>query len=244
MLEIAGLAKSFEGRAVLDGVDLCVEAGEGVALLGGNGSGKTTTLRAIVGLTAPDRGRVRVAGIDVVACPREARRLLSYLPQKALFPSTLTVREVLGVAARLRYVPDSRVEEELDRCDLMSHAERFVATLSGGERQRLGLAVAFLPDVPLFLFDEPTANLDVRALEIFFRRASGLVADGRSVLFTTHVSADVDSLATRVARLQDGVIVSPSTEAGARSVSAIFRATTHVATPRICAEIIAQGGVA
>lgn len=206
MLEIASLTKSFDGRPVLAGMDLSVRAGEAVALLGGNGSGKTTTLRAIAGLVRPDSGRIAVDGIDALLNGRVARARLSFLPQKSAFPGTLSAREAIAVAARLRNLPEASVDRELEICALHEIAERKVSTLSGGQRQRLGLAIAFLADVPLYLFDEPTANLDPPSLEIFFRRAREMRERGRAVLFTTHVSADVEKLATRVEMLADGRI--------------------------------------
>ncbi len=204
MLVITGLTKSFEGRQVLAGLDLTVSAGESVALLGGNGSGKTTTLRSVVGLAIPDGGRIFVDGIDALARPKQARERLSFLPQKSVFPPVLRVCETLLVTARLRGLSETRVADEIERCGLSKIADQSVATISGGERQRVGLAVALLPDVPLYLFDEPSANLDPASLEIFFDRARGLFEEGRSVLFTTHVGADVEALATRVEVLAEG----------------------------------------
>jgi ABC-type multidrug transport system ATPase subunit len=219
VLEIVGLRKSFDGREVLRGVDLTIAGGECVALLGGNGSGKTTTLRSIVGLTIPDEGEIRVAGIDVAADPKSARRHLAFLPQKSVFPATLAAREAIEIVARLRGISAARVDEEISRCELDAVADRSVATLSGGERQRLGLAVAFLPDAALSLFDEPTANLDPQALSIFFRRVADLRRGGRAILFTTHVRADVEALATR-AVLLDGGKIAPG---GARFLEARLR---------------------
>jgi heme ABC exporter ATP-binding subunit CcmA len=204
MLEIVGLEKSFQGRRVLSGLDLKVSAGESVALLGGNGSGKTTTLRAIAGLVIPDAGSICLDGVDAVADGKRARRRLSFLPQKSVFPNTLSVRETLQIAARLRGQPEEDVAAELEHCELDGLADRSVSQLSGGERQRLGLAVAFLARVGLYLFDEPTASLDPRALEIFRRRARDLADHGRAILFTTHVEADVETLATRVENLEEG----------------------------------------
>jgi ABC-2 type transport system ATP-binding protein len=219
LLEIVGLAKSFAGRPVLSGLDLSVGAGECLALLGGNGSGKTTTLNSIVGLTLPDTGEIRVNGIDVLRDPKSARRRLSFLPQKSVFPAALTAREAVQVVARLRGLPDSRVEEELDGCGLAPMAGRSVAVLSGGERQRLGLAIAFLPDAAVYLFDEPTANLDPEALSIFFRRVGRLRREGKAILFATHVRADVDALATRTLVLSGGKVA----EGDARFLESRFR---------------------
>jgi len=118
MLTLTRLTKTFGDRRVLDGLDLEIGVGESVALLGANGSGKTTTLRCIVGLAHPDAGRVSIAGIDTASGALSARRHVSYLPQKSVFPGTLTVRETLAVVARLRGAPTSAVDRELESCGL------------------------------------------------------------------------------------------------------------------------------
>ncbi len=208
MLMLSNLAKAYGGHCVLDDVTLEVSAGESVAVLGANGSGKTTTLACIVGLARPDGGRITVAGIDVAAEAVAARRRISYLPQKSVFPPTLTVRETLAVVAKLRGLPARDVDRELAACALSPLADRGVGHLSGGERQRLAIAVAFLPVVDLYLFDEPSANLDPAASRMLFQRARQLQRDGQTLLFTTHVPADVRHLATRIVLLRGGRIES------------------------------------
>lgn len=208
MLALTGVTKSFGSRRVLTGVDLEIAPGESVALLGANGSGKTTTLRCVVGLARADGGRIAIGGIDAAQRPIDARRRLSYLPQKSSFPLTLTVRETLEVVARLRALGRADIEREIELCGLSTLAGCSVAHLSGGERQRLAMAVAFLPAVELYLFDEPSANLDPAASRILFQRARQLTREGRTLLFTTHIPADVRHLATRVALLRDGRIES------------------------------------
>jgi ABC-type multidrug transport system ATPase subunit len=208
VLTITSLTKSFGDRRVLDGLDLDIAAGESVALLGANGSGKTTTLRCIVGLARPDAGRIAIGGVDTGRDPIAARRHASYLPQKSVFPLTLTVRETLAVVAKLRRLAAAGVDREIELSGLAPLADRGVGHLSGGERQRLAMAVAFLPPVDLYLFDEPSANLDPIASRILFQRARQLKRDGRTLLFTTHIPADVRHLATRVVFLRDGKIES------------------------------------
>ena len=204
MLALTGVTKSFGNRRVLDHVDLDVAPGESVALLGANGSGKTTTLRCIVGLARTDAGRIAIGGIDLARDPIRARSRLSYLPQKSVFPPTLTVRETLAVVARLRGLAGGAVDRELESCGLAALADCGVGHLSGGERQRLAMAVAFLPPVDVYLFDEPSASLDPVASRLFFQRARQLKRDGRTLLFTTHIPADVRHLATRIVLLRDG----------------------------------------
>jgi ABC-type multidrug transport system ATPase subunit len=208
MLTLSGLTKGFGGRRVLDGLDLHLAPGESVALLGANGSGKTTTLRCVVGLARPDAGSISIGGVDTRTDPLGARRRISYLPQKSAFPSTLTVRETLEAVAKIRGVEARAVGRELEACGLTALADAGVGHLSGGERQRVAMAVAFLPAVDLYLFDEPSANLDPTASRILFQRARALARDGRTLLFTTHVPADVRRLATRIVLLRGGRVES------------------------------------
>ncbi|HZR23020.1 MAG TPA: ABC transporter ATP-binding protein [Vicinamibacterales bacterium] len=225
MVTLTGVTKSFGGRTVLAGLDLRIAAGESVALLGANGSGKTTTLRCVVGLARPDAGSIAVGGIDMARDPVGARRRLSYLPQKSEFPGTLTVRETLALVATLRHVTPSAVDREIEMCGLSKLAESAVGHLSGGERQRLAMAVAFLPQVDVYLFDEPSANLDPVASRILFQRARRLQTEGRTLLFTTHVPADVRNLATRIVLLRDGRIESDA--AGAFELRRYERMLEH-----------------
>jgi len=221
MIELLDLEKAYRGRRVLSGASLTVQAGEGLALVGANGSGKTTTLRCAVGLARPDAGSVRIDGIDLTVQPRTARSRMSYLAQQTDFPSTLTVREILGVVADLRGADARAVDREIERCGLSRVAGRTAGTLSGGERQRVAMAALLVPDVAVYLLDEPTLNLDPIGTRLLVERLRTLRDQGRSVLFTTHVNGELDGLATRVAVLREGR-VSPVTEGaglGERHVS-------------------------
>jgi len=208
MLSLSGVTKSYGNRRVLGGIDLEVTPGDSVALIGANGCGKTTTLRCIVGLARPDGGRITVGGLDVARGGARSRERIGYLPQRPAFPPTLTVRETLTVVARLRRLGPAAVDREIEGCGLAALADRSVGELSGGERQRLGLAVALLPEADLYLFDEPSANLDPYASRLLFQRARQLKRDGHALLFTTHIPADIRHLATRVALLRNGRIES------------------------------------
>ena len=211
MLTISGLSKSFGGRRVLDGLDLDILPGESVALLGANGSGKTTMLRCVVGLARPDAGTIAIGGADLATDSIAARRRISYLPQRSTFPPMLTVRETLEAVARLRGVDRTTVDRELAACGLVSLAGESVGHLSGGERQRVAMAVAFLPAVDLYLFDEPSANLDAVASRMLVERAAALADEGRTLLFTTHVPADVRRLAKRIVLLRNGRVEADTT---------------------------------
>jgi ABC-type multidrug transport system ATPase subunit len=206
MLELIGLNKSFGAHRLLSGASLVVRGGECVALVGANGSGKTTILRCAVGLARPDRGRVRIDGIEIGARCSDARARLSYLAQRTDFPATLTVREILTVVADLRTVSLRAVDREIALSGLSRVAARCVAQLSGGERQRVAMAALFIPDAAAYLLDEPTMNLDPAGCGLLIDRLTDLRDKGRSVLFTTHVAAGLEGVATRVVGLRDGRI--------------------------------------
>src|SRR5689334_19136823 len=129
MIELTGLYKTYGGRRILSGADLTIHRGESVALVGANGSGKTTTLRCAVGLARPERGRVRIDGADVWTEPRRARSRMSYLAQRTDFPATLTVREILRFVAELRGAQPAAVEREIALCGLDEVAERTAGAL-------------------------------------------------------------------------------------------------------------------
>jgi ABC-type multidrug transport system ATPase subunit len=214
MIEINGLEKSYNGRRVLSGARLTVASGESVALVGANGSGKTTTLRCAVGLARPDRGEIRIDGFDVWTRQRDARSHVSYLAQRTDFPPTLTVREILRVVADLRGAPAQSVEREIALCGLARLAGRTVAALSGGERQRVAMAALLIPEVTAYLLDEPTLNLDPTGTRLLVDRLRVLRDAGCAVLFTTHVNGELENLATRVAIVDGGQFLPVPPEAG------------------------------
>ncbi|MBZ5591713.1 MAG: ABC transporter ATP-binding protein [Acidobacteriia bacterium] len=207
MIQIANLTKRFGTFVAVDKVSLDVQTGEAVALLGPNGSGKTTTLKCLTGLARPDGGSVLVGGIDVARHPKQARALLSFLPQRVAFDDNLTALEVLQFYCRLRKLPPDRIDGVLQALDLEAVKHEPVGQFSGGMVQRLGVAVALLPDAPVLVLDEPAASLDPEGAAAFRELIRGVKQRGRTVLFSTHVLSDVDLLADRAAILVSGKLV-------------------------------------
>lgn len=205
MIRFERFGKSFGEHVAAREIDLEIGAGEVVALLGPNGSGKTTCLKAAAGLILPTTGRVLVGGL--LASRPEARRSLSFLPQKVSFPDALTGREIVDFYGRLRSVAAGRGDEVLRFASLNGSAARAVGTYSGGMVQRLGLAVAALPDDPLLLLDEPTAALDPEGLSAFYDLVERRRREGKTILFTSHHLGDVERLADRFAVLVGGRLV-------------------------------------
>ena len=209
MIELRNLTKVFDEYVAVDSLSFEVAAGETFALLGPNGSGKSTTLKCMVGLTRPTAGTILIGGMDVGRKPREARRLLSFLPQRAAFQDNLTAREVMQFYCRLRKIPAGRIDELLSgsKFDFDGFADRRIGEFSGGMVQRLSLAVACLPDAPLLILDEPTVSLDPEGALLFREFLSDLKKQGKTIVFSSHMLADVESLADRVAILVGGKLV-------------------------------------
>ncbi len=207
MIRFRSLAKSYGAERAVRDLTLDVGAGEVVALLGPNGSGKTTSLKAAAGLIRPTSGVVLVGEPGLPADHPEARRALSFLPQKVAFPESLTGREVVEFYRRLRGAPAARTDEVLHVAALNGAAGRQVGTYSGGMTQRLGLAVAVLPEAPVLLLDEPTSSLDADGLSAFYDLVERRRQLGQTVLFTSHQWGDVERLAGRVAVLVEGRLV-------------------------------------
>lgn len=204
MIVFRAFRKRYGAQRAVEALDLSIEPGEVVALLGPNGSGKTTSLKAAAGLVHPTSGEVLIGRPGRPARDAASRHALSFLPQRVAFPDSLSGREVLEFYRALRGVDPGRVNEALHMASLNGAGDRAVATYSGGMVQRLGLAVATLPDTPVLLLDEPTAALDPEGLCAFYGLVSRRRAEGRTVLFTSHQLGDVERLADRFAILVEG----------------------------------------
>jgi ABC-type lipoprotein export system ATPase subunit len=210
-----GLVKTFgEGRAarrVLDGVDLAVEPGEVVAILGRSGSGKSTLLHLLGGLDRPDRGTIEVAGERVTGAGERAlsalrRRRIGFVFQFFHLLPELSGEANVLLAGRVRGAhPDAaaRGRELIDRLGLRAVAQSLPRHLSGGEQQRFAIARALVNDPALLLADEPTGNLDVEAGAAVLRLLRAGAAEGRAVVLVTHERAAAE-IADRVLTLRGG----------------------------------------
>jgi Cu-processing system ATP-binding protein len=205
VIRFRSFSKRYRRVTAVESLDLEIAPGEVVALLGPNGSGKTTCLKAAAGLIFPSAGEVTLAGRR--ATDPQAREVLSFLPQRVSFPESLSGREVLEFYRSLRAVGRDRVDAVLKFATLNGAGSRPVGQYSGGMVQRLGLAVAMLPDSPVLLLDEPTAALDPDGLCAFYGLVTRRRSEGRTVLFSSHHLGDVERLADRFAVLVGGRLV-------------------------------------
>jgi Cu-processing system ATP-binding protein len=203
-LRFREFTKRYGSHAAADRVSFEVAAGEVVALLGPNGSGKTTTLKAAAGLVHPTSGAVLVGPAGRPSHEAAARAECSFLPQRVAFPEALTGREVVDFYRRLRGGSVASADRALHLAALNGASGRAVATYSGGMVQRLGLAVAMLAEPRILLLDEPTAALDPAGLDGFYVLVEQMKAQGRTVLFTSHQLGDAEQLADRFVVLVEG----------------------------------------
>ena len=207
MIEVAGLRKSYGGRAVLDGVDLVVRPGELVALLGPNGAGKTTTVEVVEGYRTADGGTVRVLGDDPRSGGPDLRARVGLMLQGgAGLEPRASAGDLVGLHVAFHEGGPS-ADELIDRVGLGPVVATRVRRLSGGERQRLSLAIALAGDPEVLVLDEPTAGMDPEARRATRELVAGLRDEGRTILLTTHDLGDVERLADRVAILHGGRIV-------------------------------------
>lgn len=221
MIRIEKLVKTYGSVKAVQELDLTAVPGEVLALLGPNGAGKTTTMKTLVGLVPPTSGRVLIDGIDVVKEPRKARRLIGYLPQRVAFYENLTAREVLTFFAKLRGSDLRENAKLLDRVGLAHAADRKTLGFSGGMLQRLGLAVALLGDPRLLILDEPTVGLDPEGSLLFKEIIRERQRAGSTVLLSSHLLAEIQSLCDRLAICLNGRIKTVDTLDGLRAQHAL-----------------------
>lgn len=231
-IQVTNLTKKFKDFIAVNDVSFEVERGETFALLGPNGSGKTTTMKCMVGLSLPTSGNISIEGFDVLRNGREAKRLMSFLPQRVAFSDQLTGREVLEFYSRLRRLPKQRIDETLNTPNFHFNGffDKSVSQFSGGMIQRLGLAVACLPDAPVLVLDEPTVSLDPNGAIQFREFLGSLKREGKTIVFSSHMLADVEQLADRVGIMVGGKLVA------LESVSALRDELTSAARLRVTME--------
>jgi ABC-2 type transport system ATP-binding protein len=218
-IESSGLRRAFGGTLALAGLDLTVEAGEMVALLGPDGAGKTTAMRLLAGVIRADAGVARLAGIDVVQHAEAARALLGYVPQRFSLYGELTVWENLRFLAEVRGLAGQawrdRAEEMLRFVGLESFRERRARALSGGMKQKLGLAAALIHQPQVLLLDEPTGGVDPLARQSFWRLLVHLLREGAAILISTPYM-DEAARCGRVGFLHQGRLLVEGTPADLR----------------------------
>lgn len=243
-LAIRGLTKTYDGRAVVDHIDLDVPVGSFFGLVGPNGAGKTTTLSMVTGLLRPDAGRIIMAGVDVWADPVTAKTKMGVLPDGLRLFERLSGLELLSYLGRLRGIPAdtvmSRAKELIAVLDLDEAGSKLVADYSTGMRKKITLAAALLHAPPILLLDEPLEAVDPVSARVIRTVLSRYTAGSGTVIFSSHVMSLVEGLCSHVAVMAHGRIIDSGEVAAVRgSAASLDDAFMHL----VGADDVAEGGL-
>ena len=213
-LEIRGLEKRFD-RPAVDGLDLTIRAGEFYGLLGPNGAGKTTTLRLVAGLLRPDAGSISVFGIDALADPVEAKRVIAWVSDEPMIYDKLTPYEYLEFVAGLWSIDaaaaEARATHLMDWLGLAPHAHERCQGFSKGMRQKVALAGALVHDPRLIILDEPLTGLDAGSARQVKDVLVERVREGATVIMTTHILEVAERMAERIGVIAKGRLIAQGT---------------------------------
>ena len=217
-ISVSGLVKTFGSTRALDGLDLTVEAGEVHGFLGPNGAGKTTTIRVLLGLLRAEAGTVELLGGDPWRDAVELHRRLAYVPGEVSLWPRLSGGEVIDLLGRLRGDLDRRRRDELlERFEL--DPTKKTRTYSKGNRQKVALVAALASSAELMILDEPTSGLDPLMEAVFQDCVSEIKAEGRTVLLSSHILAEVEALCDRLSIIRLGRAVQSGTLAELRHLT-------------------------
>jgi ABC-2 type transport system ATP-binding protein len=214
-IEVRNLRKGYKEVPVLEDVSFNVRRGTVFALLGANGSGKTTTINILTTLIRADGGSATVAGFDVASEPAKVREQISVTGQFAAVDYVLTARENLVLMGELRHLPNPKETAAalIDKFGLVDAADRRLLTFSGGMRRRLDIAMSLVGEAPVVFFDEPTTGLDPKGRTEMWETIEKLAGSGTTVFLTTQYLEEADRLADEIAILHGGRIVAKGSPA-------------------------------
>lgn len=234
-IEVRGLTHRYGDKTAVDAVDFAVPWGSIVGYLGPNGSGKTTTMKAIAGLLHPTEGQIRLDGHDPYVDGMRARRILGFVPDDGGLYELLSPREHLALVSDLHELDprqaSTRQDELVDAFEMGAFLDRRIDTLSKGQRQRVALACGLLHDPRILVLDEPLTGLDVNAVREVRHRLRALAEAGGAVLYSSHILDVVERLCDRAVILAEGRVVAdaPTAElARDKSLEAAFHALTRM----------------
>ena len=205
MITFKGLRKKFGPLTVLDDIDLEIPSGVATGIVGPNGSGKTTAIKALLGLVKPNRGDICLDG-ESIKGQWNYRRKIGYMPQIARYPENMTVGELFEFIKEVRGAKQSNEKELIDYFGLKTELEKRMRTLSGGTRQKVGAVLAMMFDPEILIFDEPTAGLDPQASVQFKSLIRSEKEKGKTILLTTHIMSEIEELADHLIFIVEGSI--------------------------------------
>jgi ABC-2 type transport system ATP-binding protein len=222
MLQVTGLTKTYNRRAVVDDVSFTVLPGEVLGYLGPNGSGKSTTVKMVTGLLEPTCGQVAFRGRNVREDMVNYKRILGYVPEEPFLYPYLTGREYLQLTGRLRGLPENllngKIDGMLDLFSLFEYRFSSIASYSKGMKQKILITAALLHNPEVVIFDEPLSGLDVTTALVFKNLIRALSRQGKVILYSSHVLEVVEKVCTRVLILRRGKVVAHDSVANLRGL--------------------------
>lgn len=204
MVEITDLYKKFGKNDVLNGINLSIKEGGIFAVLGPNGSGKTTIIKSVLGMVIPDSGRIKVFDTNIKN-NSEYRHKIDYLPQIANFPSNLKVNELIKMIKDLRGHTDTD-QNLIEKFKLEPFLNKKLGTLSGGTKQKVNIVLTFMFNSPIIILDEPTTGLDPISLIRLKELIQAEKAKGKTILITSHIMSFVEEVADNIVFILEGKI--------------------------------------
>ncbi len=249
MIRVQNLVVRYGDKLAVDHLGLEVRPGEILALLGPNGAGKSSTVRCLIGLQRPQEGKIFLGGRDLAKEPKEARKLLAYMPENATLYEGLTPREILALRGRLFGFSEEEIRTKtshlLEALGLLEVIDQATASFSKGMKQKVVLALALMTRARIFVLDEPLSGLDAETTLVFRQLLTKLCEQGCAILYCSHMLDVVERIAHRVLILSEGKQVAAGSmeeclkkEGG--TLEALFRSATRATDPKLVAEQLLQ----
>lgn len=237
MIVFSDVTKRFGPKTAVEHLNLSIPRGELFAFLGPNGAGKTTTIRMLVGLLRPNEGTVAICGFNTATQPREAARLIGYVPDQPYLYDKLSGREFLEFVGQLRGLPlpvlKDRIDREIERFGMSEFVDDLTETYSHGMRQRLVFASAVLHDPSVLIVDEPMVGLDPKSAKLVKDLLKSKAAEGASVFMSTHTLSIAEEIADRIGIIHKGRLIF----AGSVEELRALRASDHASLEEIFLEL-------
>jgi len=205
MIEIKKLDKKFGKLEVLKNVDLTCNKGECIALIGPNGCGKTTLIKAVLGMVLPDNGTITF-NEQLIKNEYLYRNEIGYMPQIGRYPDTMTIGQIIEMIKTIRNSNEALDEDLIKAFELEKMFDKQMRTLSGGTTQKVSATIAFLFNPDVLILDEPTAGLDPLASELLKEKIIKEKEKGKLILITSHLLSELDDLITEIVFMQDGEV--------------------------------------
>lgn len=207
MILVAQVSKKFGKLKALNQVNLSLEKGECLALIGPNGCGKTTLIKSILGMVIPSEGKIEFAGEDIKN-NWQYRENIGYMPQIGRYPENMSIGQVLEMMKDIRKVPESELDKEMGELfGIEKMLDKKMRTLSGGTRQKVSACLAFMFNPQVLILDEPTAGLDPVSVELLKEKIQKEKAKNKLIIITSHVLSELDDLVSQVVYMQEGQVV-------------------------------------